>query len=96
MSLAETRLAFMLNDAVQKALFAQADALNTLQFSFPAASTLLLNDEAGDADFVAHQLGPEDVASLIYTPGTTGQPKGVLVPHCGSRLGACRVSGSAS
>lgn len=77
------RLAFMLSDAAPKALFAQADALNTLQLSFPAASTLLLNYEAGPADFVAHRSSPEDVAYLIYTSGSTGQPKGVLVPHRG-------------
>ena len=96
MSLAETRLAFMLNDAAPKALFAQADALNTLQLSFPAASTLLLNYEADATAFVAHQSGPDDVAYLIHTSGSTGQPKGVLVPHCGSRLDAGRDSGSAS
>jgi amino acid adenylation domain-containing protein len=77
------RLAFMLSDAAPKALFAQADALNTLQLSFPAASTLVLNYEPGSADFVAHQSGPQDVAYLIYTSGSTGQPKGVLVPHRG-------------
>lgn len=77
------RLAFMLSDAAPKALFAQADALNSLQLSFPAARTLLLNYEAGDAAFATHESGPEDVAYLIYTSGSTGQPKGVLVPHRG-------------
>src|SRR5690606_19470364 len=75
------RLAFMLSDATPKALFAQVDALHALQLGFPAASTLLLNYEAGDAAFDAHESGPEDVAYLIYTSGSTGQPKGVLVPH---------------
>lgn len=77
------RLAFMLSDATPKALFAQVDALHALQLGFPAASTLLLNYEAGDAAFDAHESGPEDVAYLIYTSGSTGQPKGVLVPHRG-------------
>ena len=28
------------------------------------------------------QIHPEDVASLLYTSGTTGKPKGVLLTHC--------------
>ncbi|MBN8605892.1 MAG: non-ribosomal peptide synthetase [Caulobacterales bacterium] len=77
------RLAFMLTDATPKALFAQADALDFLQLGFPAANTILLKYEAGDAQIVAHEGAPEDPAYLMYTSGSTGQPKGVIVPHRG-------------
>jgi len=29
----------------------------------------------------APRLGPDDVATLSYTPGTTGNPKGVMLTH---------------
>ena len=35
----------------------------------------------GAADFVAEDTGPDDPALMIFTSGTTGPPKGALLPH---------------
>jgi fatty-acyl-CoA synthase len=55
------------------------------------------------AAFVPTPCGPEDVYCLLYTSGTTGRPKGVMIPHrqvawngyntvCGWQLTAADVS----
>jgi fatty-acyl-CoA synthase len=34
-----------------------------------------------EIDFVPHPCAPEDLWCLLYTSGTTGKPKGVMLPH---------------
>jgi fatty-acyl-CoA synthase len=44
-------------------------------------STFIENLPAAPAGAAAESPGPEDLYCLLYTSGTTGKPKGVMVPH---------------
>lgn len=55
------------------------DALRAIDKTCPCVETGALRN-AGVADEIMHR-GPDDLAWLFYTSGTTGTPKGVMITH---------------
>ncbi|MEA2479680.1 MAG: long-chain acyl-CoA synthetase, partial [Thermoleophilaceae bacterium] len=70
--------------------FSFADALEGLAAAVPSLRLALVvdalgevTDEVGFGDHgpAAEPLGRDDIAAVLYTSGTTGEPKGALVRH---------------
>jgi long-chain acyl-CoA synthetase len=90
------RLAFIFNDAEVKGCLTSKDFLRTVreaQASVPSLKHVYLRQPGGDApaleeiyrhplpETAGPEVDPEDLVLLIYTAGTTGLPKGVMLTH---------------
>ncbi len=78
------RLEFMANDAGLKVVVSHSDVMDRLDGC--RARTILLDTEwssiqAEDESGVDSELSPHDLAYVMYTSGSTGDPKGVRVTH---------------
>jgi amino acid adenylation domain-containing protein len=79
-----SRLEFMLQDARTPVIVTERRLADRLP---SCGQQLILLDELRDwlcppdGANPAHYAGPENLAYVVYTSGSTGQPKGVAVPH---------------
>ena len=79
------RLAFMIRDTKIRFILTQSDLTPRLPpgaqlFEMDAEASLL---EAENTEDLRIMLPPESLAYVMYTSGSTGQPKGVAIPHRG-------------
>jgi long-chain acyl-CoA synthetase len=90
------RIAFIFNDAGVKGCLTSKDFLRTVRRAAESVATLrhlFLREPGGELphfgelsrdrlpDTAGPEVGPNDLALLIYTAGTTGMPKGVMLTH---------------
>ncbi|MGZ4461792.1 MAG: long-chain-fatty-acid--CoA ligase [Gaiellaceae bacterium] len=90
------RIAFIFNDAGVKGCLTSKDFLRAVQRareSVPSLEHVFLRDQGGEhpafeelyrdplPDSEGPEVGANDLALLIYTAGTTGMPKGVMLTH---------------
>ena len=88
------RVAYIFNDAEVKGCLTSKDFLRSIREvkeSVPTLEHILLRDPGGDepaletiyrhplAETAGPEVGPDDLVLLIYTAGTTGLPKGVML-----------------
>ncbi len=80
-------LAYVIEDAQPRAVLVSADLIDTVAAAgAPPAQTLVLDSPAyrqavAEATIDLTHREPDDLASLFYTSGTTGRPKGVMQTH---------------
>ncbi|EPZ15060.1 hypothetical protein M622_16990 [Thauera terpenica 58Eu] len=97
--LSAAELAAVLEDAAPRLILVDAEYCGLMQkvreLGAPAATTIAFDSTSGEETELSRRLAdcsevdpalpvrPEDTALLLYTSGTTGQPKGVQLTHGG-------------
>lgn len=85
------QLAYLVADCQPRVLIATSDLLSEVRDAGGAVRSVVVIDDEGGADWAAltadqaddaaAERRPGDLASIVYTSGTTGPSKGVMWPH---------------
>lgn len=78
---------YILRDSEARLVFCDADRRCHVPKDLPSRSLEAAPAGGGAAEdpFPAFQPGPDDVAMLLYTSGSSGRPKGVILSHASHR-----------
>ena len=98
-SLRRAQIAHILQDSGARLLISTKARVDTLETGDrPADCLIWLDEQMGDAGGESRPAlplskhDPENLAAILYTSGSTGQPKGVMLSHANLWLGAISVA----
>ncbi len=90
--LKRAQVAHILADSGARLLIANQTRLATLKESANARLIALEDWRIGEETLPPSSASPDDLAALLYTSGSTGLPKGVMLSHANLWLGAVSVA----
>ncbi|GFG49808.1 non-ribosomal peptide synthetase [Mycolicibacterium agri] len=81
LSYPRARIEFMLDHARPRAALVDDAGRAVLAGAIPDETTMVSAETVGDAEFEPVAVGPLDAVSVLYTSGSTGEPKAVVGTH---------------